>query len=207
MSQTRQYTIKVKAEKETTALEEVQKGIRGIMSVLMIINAPLRIYHMLMRNVHAIQALLGPATAASVGPITAQSGAFAGQTAALIAVNTALRQYIILMAMATQGASLAGATAGGVAAGALVAGASVATAPMYALAQTHAGSYGMVARGGAAIVHAGETIGRGGGFGGTVTITNNITLDPGGMDFTDFTSKMNEQFRLALRGHVKSIPG
>src|SRR3990167_400815 len=137
MSQTRQYTIKVKAEKETTALEEVQKGIRGLMSVLMIINAPLRIYHMLMRNVHAIQALLGPATAASVGPITAQSGAFAGQTAALIAVNTALRQYIILMAMATGGASLVAGAPAAIAAGTLLAGISTATAGTAAIAQTH----------------------------------------------------------------------
>ena len=207
MSQTRQYTIKVKAEKETTALEEVQKGIRGIMGVLMIINAPLRIYHLLMRNINFVMDLIGVSSAGSVKGISAQATAFGGQVIALKAVNAMLREYIMLLAVATGGASLVAGAPAAIAAGTLLAGISSATAGTAAIAQTHAGSFATVSRGGAAIVHAGETIGRGGGFGGTVTITNNITVDSGGMDFTDFTSKMNEQFRHALRGHVKSIPG
>lgn len=203
MASQRTYTIKVKAEKETTALQEVQKGIHGIMSILMLINFPLRAYHMLMRSVHAIHGLVGASAGAAVGPLTAESGAFGGQAAALQVVNAALRQFILLTAMATQGASLAGATAGAVGAGALIAGATVGT---FATPVMQTG--GLITRTGAAIVERGErVIPAGGGFGGSVSIVNNISVDPGGMDFTDFTNKMNESFRSALRGHVKSIPG
>ena len=66
---------------------------------------------------------------------------------------------------------------------------------------------GSVEKTGLAVVHEGETFsGVGGGTGGGISITNHISVDPAGMDLTDFTNKMNQQLQSALRSHTRDIP-
>ena len=66
---------------------------------------------------------------------------------------------------------------------------------------------GTITESGIAKVTEGETFsGVGGGGGGGISITNHISVDPAGMDLTDFTNKMNQQLQSALRSHTRDIP-
>lgn len=134
--------------------------------------------------------------------MTAQGGAATGESAALATVNAQLAEMLLLQAALSEGAAVPGMTAG------LTAGASIvaAAAAGGAAAALPLQEGGIVTRTGTALVHAGETILPAGGMGGDVSITNHVTVAPGGIDLTDFTNAMNEQMRLALRGHTRNLP-
>lgn len=204
MSKTKTYNVLVKAEKQTSPIKEVVKEFSDLRSIILLVNMPFRIYHTVLRMAGILQHALGASAAAATPALTAQTGVFDAQTASIEITNAALRDYIILMAIATEGASLAGAPAAvSAAAGIFGAAGAVATTGL----QAPEGVSEYITHTGMAMVHAGQTVSRGGGGIGDVNINiANLTLSPEGDSLTDFTSRMGDQLRTILRGFTRDIP-
>lgn len=216
---TKTYNVLIKAEKQTDPVKSVVKEFSDLRSILLLVNLPFRIYHTALRLTHMLQGSLGASVAATTPALTAESGAFDVQTASIELTNTALRDYIVLMAIATEGASLAGAPAASLAAAGII---GEATAVSVTGLQTPEGGAEYITDTGLAMVHAGETIGRpdylsdlagergtarpSGSIGDVNIHISNVTLSPEGDSLTDFTSRMGDQLRMALRSFTRDIP-
>lgn len=202
MSKTKNYTIKLSVEKQTGGISETVKELHQFMSTLMLINIPFRVYGMLLRDNHRVQQLLAAASGEAAAGISTEGGAANVAAGSLGIMNQQLATAVLLMGALSEGAAVPGMEAGMVAASTIVASAIAGGAAVPVLQ-----GGGTIMETGIAKVERGEhVIPAGGGFGGDVTITNHISVDPAGMDLTDFTSALNEQMRLALRGKSRDIP-
>lgn len=205
MSTTKTYNVLVKAEKQTDPIKDVVKEFSELRSILLLVNLPFRIYHSILRMTGTLQKAVGDSAAAATPELTTESGAFDIQTESIDLTNQSLANYIALMAVATEGASLAGAAGALGLAGQAIAGAGVVSG--LASLQAPEGGGSIITHTGMAMVHAGEYVGRGGGGMGDVNINiSNLILSPEGDSLTDFTSRMGDQLRMALRSFTRDLP-
>ena len=202
MSKQKTYTIALKATAQTDPIRTMASALMDVHRVMSMVNLPFRLYHEGLRVANVLQGQLATSAAAAGTAEGAESGLIGTQTTALDLLNSQLAEAVVLEA------ALAGAAGGlpGMAAG-TTGGLAIVSAAMGAGAVASLDEGGTITESGIAKVTQGETFsGVGGGAGGGISITNHISVDPAGMDLTDFTNKMNQQLQSALRSYTRDIP-
>ncbi len=172
------YVIKIKVQKDTSGLSDIQKGFSEFRTVLADVMLPFRIFIDGMRISH----ILSLANTADMGDLSAmdinQIGVLAALTAEQEGYNSSLAETAVLEDVVS-GGTFSLAQMAGLGAAAVVGGAAVGAI---------AGGYG-------------------GGGGGDVHVhMNNVSLNPQGMSLNDFTKKAGTSIRNNLRGHTKDMP-
>ena len=201
MSKQKTYTIALNATAQTDPIKSMASALMDVHRIMSMVNLPFRLYHEALRIANVFQVQLTASTAGATAAQTAQTGIIDAQAVSVAALNAELAEAIILEAALSQGLAVPAMAAGAAAAEPIVA-----TAMATGAVATLQGG-GSVEKTGLAVVHEGETFsGVGGGAGGGISITNHISVDPAGMDLTDFTNKMNQQLQSALRSHTRDIP-
>jgi hypothetical protein len=204
MSKSKNYTVNIKVATQTNPLQSAIKDFHGFMSVLLLINAPFRVYHMLMRDVHGVQQLAAASAGGASAAISTEAGSADVAAGSLSLMNQQLATAVLLMGALSEGAAIPGMIAGETAAATLVAAAVAGGAAVPVLQRG-----GMVTQTGAAVVERGEQVIPAGGAGGMGDVNVNIAnvnLDPAGMSLSDFTNQLGENIATSIRALTRNLP-
>jgi hypothetical protein len=201
MSKTKSYNILITSKTQTDPIKALVKDVSDFRSILLLVNMPFRTYHTMLNIARTLGLQHAAAAQVESGAMMEEAAATDVATEATAGLNT---QLMITIGLLTLGVGLIAAFAGYAYGKSQIASAGAAGVPSL---QAPEGGASHITSTGLAMVHAGETVGRGVGGMGDVNISiANLTLSPEGESLTDFTSRMGEQLRTIFRSFTRDLP-